>query len=269
MPMIAAILKREINAKISLCFAQDSLGNINPNKSNNIGNLEALNTADLAVFFCRFRTLPNEQLKFITSYIGSGKPVAGFRTSTHTFLYKEEAMKYFNNEWAKKIFGQQWITHHGHFDDGKYPLTDVRVTEDHVITTGIKPFNAYSWLYHVDGGDWKLNPNAKPFMTGVALKTNHEHELDKFQISNPVAWTNSYDGSRGKAARVFFTTLGHPYDFKNENMRRLAVNGILWAMGKEASISPTLNVTPVTPYEPSNSGFGEKYIKGIKAIKSL
>ena len=35
-----------------------------------------------------------------------------------------------------------------------------------------------------------------------------------------------------KRARVFYTSLGHPDDFKNAEFRRLLANGIAWAMGK-------------------------------------
>jgi type 1 glutamine amidotransferase len=31
---------------------------------------------------------------------------------------------------------------------------------------------------------------------------------------------------------VFFTSLGHPDDFKNAEFRRLLVNGIGWALGR-------------------------------------
>ena len=36
-----------------------------------------------------------------------------------------------------------------------------------------------------------------------------------------------------RARRVFFTTLGHPGDFEQPSMRRLTVNGILWALGRD------------------------------------
>src|SRR5207249_1674067 len=48
-----------------------------------IPGLEALATADLAVFFLRWRALPQEQLRPIRAYLDSGRPVIGFRTSTH------------------------------------------------------------------------------------------------------------------------------------------------------------------------------------------
>jgi hypothetical protein len=31
-------------------------------------------------------------------------------------------------------------------------------------------------------------------------------------------------------AKVFFTTLGHPADFKNDDFRRLTINAFLWAL---------------------------------------
>jgi len=83
-----------------------------------------------------------------------------------------------------------------------------------------------------------------------------EGRLDQYPIENPVAWTKTYTGSQGKTARVFFTTLGHPYDFKLENVRRIALNGIYWALAKENDIPENgTNVTLDVVYEPNNSGF--------------
>jgi uncharacterized protein len=67
---------------------------------------------------------------------------------------------------------------------------------------------------------------------------------------------------------VFFTTLGHPFDFKNESMRKLAINGIYWALGLEKKIPKEgVKVDFVSPYEPNNSGFGEKFKQGMRPIK--
>jgi type 1 glutamine amidotransferase len=217
------------------------------------------------VMFTRFRALPDDELKFITDYAESGKPMIGFRTSTHAFLYKDDSSKqYMNNEWPTKVFGQQWITHHGHFDDGNKPLTAVSLIEnqDHPILNGVVPFVAYSWLYHVDGGAWKLYGDSRPMLEGLALKSNHENKgnLDKFPLTNPVAWTKTYTGSSGSTSRVFFTTLGHPYDWKNENMRRLAVNSMYWALNMDVP-EQGAKVAFVSKYEPFNSGFGKPYRK--------
>jgi uncharacterized protein len=273
MPMLGEILKRELGAKITLCYPIDSLGFVNPNVNDNISGLKALKNADLMVLFCRWRNLPPKQAKLIEDYVDSGKPVAGFRTSTHTFMYKTDSTRfYLNNDWPAKLLGQQWIVHHGHFDDGKAPLTSVYLqnNQNTPILNGVKPFQAYSWLYHVNGGDWKLNGDCSTFLEGKSLKSQHEMDgkLDKYPLTQPVAWTKSYTGKKGKTARVFFTTLGHPYDFKEESMRKLSLNGIYWALGLESIIPENgVNTDFVSLYQPNNSGFGERFKKGMKPRK--
>ena len=263
--MLAKILKRELGASISLCYSVDSAGYIDPNRSDHIAGLEALDSADLMIMFTRFRALPENELQHITEYAESGKPMVGFRTSTHAFLYKTDStLFHLNNTWPTEIFGQQWITHHGHFDDGQKPLTKVSLNPGATspILNGVASFDAYSWLYHVDGGDWKLRGDCKPLLIGRSLKSNHELQsnLDKFPLENPVAWTKTYTGKRGIAARVFFTTLGHPYDFKSESMRKLSLNGIYWALGKDQNIpGGGVNANIEGIYDPNNSGFGKKY----------
>ena len=62
---------------------------------------------------------------------------------------------------------------------------------------------------------------------------------------------------------MFFTTLGHPFDFKQESMRKLALNGILWAAGMEDKIPPDgARSEIVGDYAPNNSGFGDKFKAG-------
>ena len=273
MPMLGRILHRELGAKISLCFPLDSAGCINPNVNNNIVGLEALKTADLMVIFTRWRELPKQQAKMITDYAESGKPIVGFRTATHTFKYnKDSTMFYLNDEWPAKVYGQQWITHHGHFGDNETPLTSVYLkgSTNTPILNGVQPFQAYSWLYHVDGGKWKLNGNCTTFLEGKSLKSAHEKagKLDEYPLTNPVAWTKSYATKSGKSARVFFTTLGHPFDFKETSMRKLALNGMYWALGLEKKIPKTgVNANFVGDYSPNDSGFGEKFKKSVKPFK--
>jgi uncharacterized protein len=273
MPMLGRILNRNLGAKITVCYALDSTGTINPNRNDHIAGLEALKTADLMVVFTRWRNLPRAEAKLITDYAESGKPMVGFRTATHTFNFTTDTtLKHLNNAWPAKVWGQQWIVHHGHFEDGNAPLTTVYPRANAAptpIMNGVRPFEAYSWLYHVDGGDWKLQGDAKPFLEGRSLRSQHEQkkQLDKYPLTQPVAWTKTYTGTSGKAARVFFTTLGHPFDFKEQSMRKLALNGIYWALGLEKKIpAEGVNAEFAAPYEPNNSGFGEKFKKGIKPV---
>lgn len=271
MPMLARILERNYGFKTTVCFAVNADGVVDPNVVDNIEGLEALETADMMVVFTRFRALPDDQLKRIVDFVESGKPVAGFRTSTHAFLYKDDPTRAaFNDTWPANVFGQKWITHHGHFEDGNKPLTDVQLVPwktGHPILRGVAPFKAYSWLYHVDGGAYELSGDSRPLLVGTALRSGHQdnNRLDEFPLTNPVAWTKTYTGATGHTARVFFTTLGHPYDFQEESMRRLAVQGILWAMGQEDRIAAEgADVRFEGVYEPNNSGFGDKFKPNLK-----
>ena len=263
MPMLARLAERELGVRTKVLFALDPAGVVNPNITDNIPGLEALDSADMMVCFLRWRNLPDDQAQHILDFAESGKPMAGFRTSTHAFMYKDDSLRrHLNDDWPAAVFGQQWITHHGHFADGHDPLTDVAPVEfaDSPILKGVSAFPAFSWLYHVDGGEWSINPKTDVLLTGTSLRSKHEEagRLDQFPLTNPVAWTNDYKG-----APVFFTTLGHPYDWKNPNMRRLALNGIAWALGRADDI-PAAGFNPeiIGTYAPNNSGFGEKYKTG-------
>lgn len=269
MPMLARMLKERLGFEVEVCYALDKDGTINPNRLDDIKGLEALDDADLMVMFTRFRKLPDDQLARIVKYSESGRPMVGFRTSTHTFRYERGVRASAMNEaWPIKVFGQKWITHHGHFGDGNELLTEVSINaefKDHPILRGVKPFETYSWLYHVEGGGDRLNGDCRRLLIGKAKKTSHQKELERFPITNPVAWTKTAPAGTGTPQRVFFTTLGHPYDFKQESMRKLALNGILWALGMEDKIPQGgFDATIVGAYDPNNSGFGDKFKKGRK-----
>jgi type 1 glutamine amidotransferase len=189
------------------------------------------------VMFTRFRALPEAQLEPILSYVNSGKPIVGFRTSTHAFLYPEgSARQALNDGFGRDVFGQKWITHHGHRS-----TTTVAVhagNAAHPILRGVTGFPAKSWLYHVA----PLNGAATILLDGTSVNSDKTNRAEQFPPVQPVAWTREHKG-----ARVFFTTLGHPGDFEQPAMRRLTVNGILWALGREVPPQGA-DATPLEPY---------------------
>jgi len=267
MPMLAKILHRDFDFNVTVCYAMDKDGTINPNSVENITGLEAIDDADLVVVFTRFRRLPDDQLRHIVRFAESGKPMVGFRTATHAFRYETGPHAAAMDEaWPIKVFGQKWITHHGHFGDGHELLTEVTINPDfkeHPILRGVEPFQTYSWLYHVEGGGDRLSGDCQRLLFGKAKKSNHEKEPSRYPITNPVAWTKTASGRGGLPARVFFTTLGHPFDFKQESMRKLALNGILWALGMEDKIPPDgARAQIVGDYAPNNSGVSDKFKAG-------
>ena len=243
MPLIARILEEQHGFRTTVVYAVNERGERDPKADRSIQGLEALRDADLAVFFLRWRTLPDEQMDEILRYVNSGRPMVGFRTRTHAFINLTGDYARWNDDFGRDIFGQLWIAHHG-----AQSSTDVLpLVVDHPILRGVEPFTGRSWLYHVaplHGSD------VTPIQVGRAIDSTRDlfHRQPPFQ---PVTWTKTYTGSEGRTARVFFTTLGHPQDFAETGMRRLAVNGIYWALGLEDRIPPEgANVELPEPFDP-------------------
>ncbi|MEX2381195.1 MAG: ThuA domain-containing protein [Opitutales bacterium] len=257
MPMLARILNDRYGFTVSVCYAQTD-GIIDPNRSDNIEGLEVLQEADMMVMNTRFRRLPDDQLQYIVDFAEFGKPMAGFRTATHAFRYGgDHANSHMDNEWPKNVFGQRWISHHG--GSNSTDVTVIEDREDHVVLNGVEEFHARSWLYHA----LPLHENADPLLTGRAVE-GAEAGGDHFGDPHPLAWTHTYEGEHG-ASRVFFTTLGHPYDFFNESMRKLSLNGLFWALGLEDEIPEEgLNADLVGEYDPNNAGFGDRYKQDMR-----
>jgi len=225
MPFMGQLLGRKRQFKCTVLYAVNpETGRPNPKYQKNIEALEALKTADLGVFFTRFRALPDRQLKLILDYVNSGKPIVGLRTSTHAFRYPDghKNAKY-NDGFGREVFGQKWITHHGHKSSTEVSI--IPTMAKHPILKGIYgSFPCSSWLYHVT----PLVGDCTPLLMGRALNSDKTENQDEYPLTQPVAWTKTYKG-----ARVFFTTLGHPKDFEEYSVRRLLMNGIYWALGME------------------------------------
>ena len=220
-PIIAKELENKYGFKTTVLKSSPD-----ENSEENIPGLEALATADVAVFFLRWRRLPAEQLQHIENYLKSGKPVFAFRTTTHAFNYPKghELEKW--NAFAVDYLGGPPGWGNGHTHYGHLSSTDVSVSPaavKHPILTGIPAtFHVASWLYLV-------RPKYPPADAEVLLMGKSVNPNKPDAIENPVAWTWKNKGG----AKVFVTTLGHPFDFKEEAMQRLVINGIHWAAGKK------------------------------------
>jgi len=221
LPLIAAELEKKYGFRTKVLKAYPD-----QNAEKDIPGLEALKDADLAIFYLRWRQLPKEQLDYIEAYLKTGKPVMGFRTSTHSFNYpKGHELEKWNafGEFALNSppgwGGKAAHTHYGH--ESSTDVSIILAAAKHPILTGVAPsFHARSWLYRVlpdyptKGSEWLL--------MGKSVKP------DKAAIENPVAWT----GTNSFGGKVFMTTLGHPEDFQLEAFQRLVINAIHWELGK-------------------------------------
>lgn len=222
LPLIAAELEKNYGFRTKILKSYPD-----QNAEKDIPGLEALKDADLAIFYLRWRQLPKEQLDYIEAYLKTGKPVMGFRTSTHSFNYpKGHELEKWNafGEFALNAppgwGGKAAHTHYGH--ESSTDVSVIPAAAKHPILTGVSPnFHARSWLYRVlpdyptKGSEWLL--------MGKSVNP------DKAAIENPVAWT----GTNSFGGKVFMTTLGHPEDFQVEAFQRLVINAIHWELGKK------------------------------------
>ena len=247
LPQLAKILAKQHGFNCTVLFAIGQDGTIDPDRRDNIPGLEALETADLMVLFTRFRDLPDDQMKQIVDYVESGRPIVGLRTATHAFDVK--AGKTFarygwkSKEWdggfGRKVLGETWISHHG--SHGKQSTRGVIAAgaEGHPILRGIKDGDIWGPT-DVYGVRLPLPGDSKPLVLGQVLEgmkpTDRPVEGKENDPMMPIAWMKSYTGAKGKAARVFTTTMGASQDLESEGLRRLLVNACYWAVGLEDAI---------------------------------
>lgn len=228
LPLLAQILETHHGFRTSLVMPVDDQGRMDPKADRSLSGLEALATADLAVFYLRWRTLPDDQMRQIVDYVNSGRPMIGLRTTTHAFRNQTGEYARWNDGFGQAIFGQRWLTHHG----AQSSTAVFPAIIPHPILRGVQPFTGRSWLYHVTpvhGHD------VQTLLLGRGIGSNHAED-GPFPRVQPVAWTKSYTGDLGKTARVFFTTLGHPQEFADANLRRLLLNAVYWALDREHRI---------------------------------
>lgn len=223
LPFIAAELEKNygFRTKVLKAFPDQ-------NAEENIPGLEVLKEADLAVFFLRWRRLPEDQIQYIDAYLKSGKPLLGFRTTTHAFNYPKGHPLEKWNAFGEFAFnappGWGGVAKHTHY--GHESSTDVSIIQAEAknpILTGVENnFHARSWLYQV--------LPSYPIKGSVAILMGHPiNPSPASAYDNPVSWT----GTNSFGAKFFFTTLGHPDDFNQESFQHLVINGIHWAAGKK------------------------------------
>lgn len=182
-------------------------------------NFEIVNKADLVVVFTRRLALPSEQMDILKKYLQNGGGLVGIRTANHAFtLLKGEVAENGFEQWTEFVSTVLGCENRG------YGLatakTVVQVNErflDHEILKGIQYRN---WVS--DGNLYLVEPlldrNAQVLLQGLSD-----------QKSQPIAWTRHYGKSR-----VFYTSLGYPSDFKNENFIKLLENAMDWTLNKNA-----------------------------------
>jgi len=268
LPMLARIAAVRHGFRCTILHAIDpATGEIDPENQRNVPGLEALQSADLMVIFTRFRDLPDEQMRHIVDYVEAGKPVIGIRTATHAFHLRSSPTyarwSWNSKEWdggfGRQVLGETWIRHHGkHGEQG----TRARIApgaEAHPVLRGIRdgeiwaPTDVYAVRLPLpEGCQTLLLGEVTEGMTPDAPRATGAVNDPMM----PVAWTRTYKGGR-----VFTLTMGSAQDFENAGLRRLLINAIYWALGREKAIRADFDVASLQPYKGTPFGFG-KHVRG-------
>ncbi len=275
MPMLGQLLAKHYGFRCTVLFAVDpESGEIDPDNQNNIPGIELIDDADLIVMGWRYRQLPDEDMKHFVDYVESGKPIIGYRTSTHAFDYDDDSKspykKYGNRsteDWiggfGQQILGDTWIAHHGHHAvESTMAIADEQ-NKDHPVMAGIDkiwgPTDVYAITHLPDSATVLLNGQV---LSGMSAD-DKPVEGAKNDPMMPVAWVMQQPLPQGVTRRVFCTTMGAATDFEDADLRRLVVNACLWGLKLESKIEADSSVDVVNEFKPTEFGF-KKFKKGVK-----
>ena len=225
-------------------------------KQHNIPGLEHLAKADLLIFVTRLLTLPDDQLKHITDYFDSGKPIIGLRTANHGFrsqLPYEIDGKRVN---IGQILGGAFMKHHGNWHQDSTRGDVIPEMKDHPILTGVKDIWGLSDVYRTFKEGTGLPEGCTALVMGQPLIGREYGGKDNPKKEPlPVVWFKGWETTSGKTARVLQSTMGSGKDLESADLRRLIVNAAYWSLEMEEKISADSSVEYTSEYKPLVSGF--------------
>ena len=292
LPQLAQILSQRHGFNTTVLFAQDPAhpGVIDPNYTDNIPGMEALDTADLMVIFTRFRALPDEQMMHVQGYLTAGKPVVAIRTSTHAFNIKDSTSQwvhwgnYFEDEnspwnggFGRLVLGEKWHTHHGHHKHQSTRGLIAPGADDHPIANGLADGDIWGST-DVYGVRLPMPEGVTPIILGQVIDRAGEYDENDLYFGMrpsdsavatvnpasrqpynpndpmmPIAWTKPYQLPGGESGMAFTSTIGSSSDMTNAGVRRLLVNAVYHLL--EMEVPADANVDVVGEYNPSAYSF--------------
>ena len=271
LPMMAKILATHHGFKTTVLFSINPKdGTVHPPTTTNIPDMHLLKTADMMVIFAMDLELPDEQMKHFVDFVDSGKPVFGIRCTLLSFRYNRNkkspyAARFdFRNKggYAIPLFGEGWKGHYGHHARESTRGLRAGLQERNPLLRGVYDGWGTTDVYRVT----TLPEDATVLMYGQVLtgmKPTDPPNLKKCVM--PMVWTRliqpknekgQVDKSK-KPRRIVMSTIGASQDMESEDLRRLYVNCIYWAVGLEAKIPAKADVSYVgEEYKGSKFGRG-------------
>ena len=270
LPMLAKILAQRHGFKCTVLFSiNPSDGTVDPSVKTNIPGMKVLQTADLMAVFAMDLELPDEQMKHFAEFVQSGKPVFGIRCTLLSFRYDHNKSSPYasydfrtpEGGYATALFGESWKGHYG--NHGKESTRGLRagMNEADPILRGVYDVWGPTDVYRVT----KLPPDAKVFLYGQVLAGMKPDDPPNWQKAiMPMVWTREIKRDSGPASRVVMSTIGAAPDMESEDLRRLYVNAIYWAVGLESKIPEKADVRYVDGDWKASPFGGGKFHHGLQ-----
>lgn len=190
-------LEGKFNITVSASWVEDG--------AQQLPEADQIPKADLLLVFARRMKLPEDTMAVIRAHWEAGKPIIGIRTSSHAFSREDNAI------FDIKVMGGNY---QGHFGNEPVVVEATDEGEDHPLLEGVVEITS--------GKLYKAGPLAGK---AVALQTGRiEGKADSL---NDVTWIHEFNGGR-----MFYTSLGVPSDFEDEDFLRLLENAIFWTTQK-------------------------------------
>ena len=255
MPMLGKILSQRHGFKCTVLFAwgPDDAEYIDPNNSQGLRGLDALDTADLMIIGTRFRKPGAEEAKHIADYLNAGKPVIGLRTATHAFRGEGDfgGLKY--DDFGLKILGETWVAHHGQHKVQGARGVSLQGQVSHPILNSVSDVFCPSDVYTVSN----LTDADQILMRAAVTESLDPSSAiikgPKNSPTQPFAWLHTYQRPDGSGeGKSFCTTGGASVDFVSEDLRRMVVNAAYFLTDRQ--VPKQADVTYVDDFYPSFYG---------------
>ncbi len=186
-------LESQYHVEVTASWVQD--------RATDLPGIEHVPDADLLLVFARRMELPPAQMETVANHWEQGKPIVGIRTASHAF--RDDTNQIFDHE----VMGGNYS---GHFGDE--PVT-VRNLVDHPVLEGVGNFT--SQRMYTAG---RLAADTQVLQTGT-IPSDSTHA---------VTWVHTYNGGR-----TFYTSLGVPEDFENEEFVQMITNAVFWTTRRD------------------------------------
>ncbi len=253
MPMLAEMLNERHGFTVSISYSLDDQGHIDSRVKDGLTGFDLLEHADLLVVFTRSKYLTQTTATQFQKYLDSDKPLVGFRTANHGFNFSNEApdADFLRAQgWTHKgpqlcrMWKHKFGGHHGGSAKDGF-LTAISPNPKlaaHPILRGVKPYLDPRHLYILLNEPGKKQYEFTSLAYGKALKIfDHKAHLPKVQPTVIVS---------EKPRRTVYSSTCGADTFNNPNARRLALQGILWALRKEDQIPAAgVDVDFLRPYQ--------------------